>query len=182
MSKRYDCISDFIFYSRPTDLADVILVPGGSHKKLMEKAVELYKNGVSRYILPSGGSNKNLVNYNTEFDFLKEIATELDVPDSAILREDKATNTFENAAFSYRVLQENEIVCSRALIVCKAFHARRALLTYQYVFPKTIDFYVCPIDDRRGITKESWQSNQDFVDVVMDEVVKIGAYFKDKVL
>lgn len=179
---KFDCISDFIFYSRPTDSADVILVPGGSHKQLMEKAVELYRNGVSRYILPSGGANAKLLKHSTEFDFLKHVATESGVPESAILKEDKAGNTFENAEFSYQVLLENEIACARALIVCKAFHARRALLTYQYAFPRNVDFYVCPVVDRRGITKDSWQSNQDFVNIVMGEVIKIGTYFKDKVM
>lgn len=163
-------------------MADVILVPGGSHRQLMEKAVELYKKGVSRYILPSGGPNKKLLNHDSEFDFLKQVAIESGVPACAILKEDKARHTFENAAFSYKVLQENGITCTRAIIVCKAFHARRALLTYQYVFPKTVDFYVCPIVDTSGITKDSWQNNQDFVNIVMGEVMKIGDYFRDKII
>lgn len=182
MSNRYDCVSDFIFVERPTNCADVILIPGGSHKQLMEKAVELYLQGVSPYILPSGGYNKKILNFSTEFDFLKDIAINLGVPDYAILKEDMAKNTFENAEFSYKVLLQNAIAFSRVLIVCKAFHARRALLTYQYVFPENIEFYICPIVDTRGISKDTWQNNQDYINIVMAEVVKIGSYFKDKIL
>lgn len=76
------------------DSADVIIIPGGSHPQLMESAAELFHQGFAPYIFPSGGSTPSVK--TTEWEFLRSIGIKLGVPDSAILREDKATNTFEN--------------------------------------------------------------------------------------
>jgi len=66
--------------------------------------------------------------------------------------------------------------------VCKAYHSRRALLTYQSVFPSNINFYIALIIDKRGISNDNWFLNEDSISIVMNEVVKIGSYFEDKIL
>lgn len=52
MSYPFDCITDFIFVENEMFPCDIILIPGGSHPQLMEKAVELLENGMAKYILP----------------------------------------------------------------------------------------------------------------------------------
>jgi uncharacterized SAM-binding protein YcdF (DUF218 family) len=54
MNYPFDCISDLVFVKTEIQAADIILVPGGSHSELMEKASELYKQGLAPLILPSG--------------------------------------------------------------------------------------------------------------------------------
>ena len=68
-----------------------------------------------------------------------------------------------------------------AIDICKAYHSRRALLTYRSVFPLDINFCVSPVIDRRGISKGNWFLNEDSISIVMDEVVKIGTYFRDEI-
>ena len=65
--------------------------------------------------------------------------------------------------------------------MCKAYHSRRALLTYKSIFPSNINFYVVPIIDKKGISKENWFLNEDSIKIVMGEVTKIGKYFEDKI-
>lgn len=65
--------------------------------------------------------------------------------------------------------------------MCKAYHSRRVLLTYKSIFPSNINFYIAPIIDRRGISKENWFLNEDSIKIVMGEVMKIGTYFEDKI-
>lgn len=154
MTLPIDCISDFIFASTAIECSDVILIPGGSHPQLMQEAVRLYKCGFAPFILPSGAGNPNLLNHDSEWQFLRDIGVSLGVPEEAILKEDQATNTFENARYSYDVLTEKDISIKRAILVCKAFHARRALLTYKYYFPLEVEFLVAPVTDKRGITKK----------------------------
>ncbi|SDO23254.1 ADP-ribose pyrophosphatase YjhB, NUDIX family [Paenibacillus sp. yr247] len=43
----------------------------------------------------------------TEWEFLRNVGVSLGVPPEAILQEDKATNTFENARFSLKVLHQH---------------------------------------------------------------------------
>ena len=181
MGYPFDCISDFIFVEDLPQKADVILIPGESHPQLMVKAVELYQQGYAPYILPSGGGNLKLPAYESEWEFLEKIALGLNVPEKAILKENKAQNTFENAMFSSEVLLEMNLPVDKVILVCKAYHSRRALLTYQAIFPVKTCFFVTPVIDYRGISKSNWYTRQDYVSVVMREVRKIGQYFEDKI-
>lgn len=175
------CISDFIFAETEVEKADVILIPGASQSQLMERAAELYNKGYARYILPSGGTNKKLPDYETEWEFLKTVGIQHGVPENALLKEDKAQNTFQNAQFSWEVLQRCNIKAKKIILVCKAFHSRRALLTYKLFFPQDVIFYVSPIVDYRNISKDNWFLREEKIAVVMREVEKIGSYFKDKI-
>lgn len=182
MTYPFDCISEFIFVETEVEKSDVILIPGGSHPQLMERAVELYNNGLACYILPSGGFNSKLPNYESEWEYLKTIGTMLGVPEMAILKEDKAKHTFENAELSWKKIQSMNIDVKNVILVCKAFHSRRALLTYQSVFPSNVNFFVSPVVDMKGISKHTWFSNDEHINIVMGEVVKIGKYFEDKII
>lgn len=178
MRKGYESISEFIFMEDEIEKADVILVPGGSRKELILKAAELYKNGYGKYILPSGGFNIKITDFDSEHEFLKHEALKLGIPESAILKEDKAANTFENAKFSLEVLKSNNIEVKKAILVCKGFHSRRAYLTYKSIFPKSVKFIVQPLIYGENITKDNWFLSDDKINLVMGEVVKIGKYFK----
>lgn len=163
----------------PIEKADIILIPGGSRKELINRAVKLYKAGYADYILPSGGYNKKLLLYKTEYEFLKEEAIKQGVPENVILKEDRASNTFENAQFSYEVCKKNEIEVKKAILVCKNYHARRAYITYKINFPKNTEIIVQPIIDSEQITRENWMFTDDKRNRVLSEVVKIGKYFED---
>jgi uncharacterized SAM-binding protein YcdF (DUF218 family) len=101
----------------------------------------------------------------------------LGVPEEAILKEDQATNTFENVRFSWNILQQHAILPQKAILVCKSYHARRALLTYQVDFPRTTKFMICPVTDKRGITKNNWYLEEQSIRYVMGELTKVGQYF-----
>lgn len=164
-----------MFFETSIEPADVILIPGGSHPQLMERAAELYHRGLAPCILPSGGSTPKVK--TTEWEFLRDTGISLGIPDEAILKEDKATNTFENARFSWDVLQQEGIHPRKVILVCKSYHARRALLTYQIYFPKEATFFVSPVTDKTGITKDNWYLEEQKIKYVMNELAKVGQYF-----
>ncbi|WP_419883245.1 YdcF family protein [Peribacillus sp. B-H-3] len=177
--KPYDCITDFIFYETEIEKADLILIPGSRQKRLMEKAAFLYSEGYAPLILPSGGYQESLK--GTEWEFLRNIGVSLGVPQDVILKEDKARNTFENARYSWEVVKQHSLQLKKVILVTKAFHSRRALMTYQTVFPETIKFMVCTVPDYGNITKDNWHSEEKKIRVVMNEVVNIGNYFPDHI-
>ncbi|MFA6161205.1 MAG: YdcF family protein [Patescibacteria group bacterium] len=185
MNRPFDCITDFIFIENQPAKADIILVPGGLRPQLMDKAVELYNQGLAPYILPSGGIGPKLAkeieagvsNWKSEWEFLQNIALAHGVPEKAILKEDKALHTFDNASLSWQVVQENNIVVKKAILICKAHHARRALLTYQTAFSSEVEYIVCPIIDDRDVRKDNWFLDDAKIEMVMSEVVKVGQYF-----
>lgn len=171
----FDCMTEFIFVETPLEPADVILVPGGSVPELMEQAAALYHRGLAPYILPSGGANAKLE--TTEWEFLRQIGLALGVPESAIVREDQAGHTFQNAEFSWEALRHKGIRPRKAILCCKAFHARRALLSYRTVFPADVAFFVSPVVDKRNISRETWFRSEKGIELVTREIGKISSYF-----
>jgi uncharacterized SAM-binding protein YcdF (DUF218 family) len=165
MNYPFRCITDFIFVQTDIQPADIILVPGGSYPQQIKKAAELYNQGMAPYILPSGGYNVKI--NEVEWVYMRRIAKGLGVPEEAILKEDQAKNTFDNAIYSWEVIKSMKIDVKSVIMVCKSQHSRRALMTYQTAFPQEIKFMVTTVIDNRGISKENWFLKEE----------KIGRYF-----
>lgn len=104
----------------------------------MERAASLYKQGLAPYLLPSGGFKPHVG--TTEWNYLKNIGIKNGVPDEAILKEDKAQHTLENSRFSMEVLKKWGVHPKKVIIVCKAGHSQRALLSYKAEFSKEAGF------------------------------------------
>lgn len=184
-------VTSFIFMEDALLPCDIILIPGTSKSAITEKAAELYHAGFAPFILPSGRyssslghfASENIDNpryvghFATDFEYCKHILIKNGVPETAILCEDRATNSMENAAFSAQVINAAGIRVQRAIICCQAFHARRAFLSYACHFPDT-ELIVVPTATQ-GITKENWFKSEKGYRKVMGEVAKCGAYFKD---
>lgn len=177
-----DFITDFIFVKSNIQPCDVILVPGGSRPKLAQKAAELYHAGMAKYIIFSGHANFRIPNFPSEAEYLKTIAIENDVPSAHIFCDHAAQHTFQNAEFSLDILVKNNFALDKFMLVCKGFHSRRALLTYQHVFPNDTQFFVVTADDDDSCpSRNNWTTKPEYIDRVMSEVKKIGSYFSDKI-
>ncbi|MGL5085388.1 MAG: YdcF family protein [Clostridium sp.] len=186
-----DDITDFIFLEHKLRNADIIFIPGGSYAETAEKAATLFANGYSNLILPSGNcsitlgvfdgpkSKLNIYsnNYSTEWEFLNDVLIKNGVPTNSILEENKATYTYENALFSKEVTDRKDLNIQKAIICCKSFHARRAFMYYQLVYPNT-EFIICPVDID-NINKYNWFKSNSGIDIVMDELSKCGNQIKD---
>ena len=99
------------------------------------------------------------------------------VPDSALIGEDQATYTYENAIYSRKKLESLGIQIKKAILCCQAFHARRSLLYYKEQFPD-VEFLVCPVVTR-GISRENWYRTEQGIDTVLGEVERCGGQFHE---
>lgn len=115
--------------------------------------------------------------YETECDYLCDILRRCGVPERAILREDQATFTYENAIFSRKRAEELGLQIHRAILCCQAFHARRCLMYYQEQFPDT-EFLVCPVVTK-GISRGSWYQTRQGIDRVLGELERCGGQFHE---
>ena len=180
---------NFIFAENKPEKADIIFVPGNGYPQMAERAAELYKAGLSEWILPSGrysvvdgkfmGVQKKSDIYNgeyeTEWEFLRDVLIKNGIPEQKILREDHATFTYENAIYSRQVTDHAGLEIKKAILCSKSYHARRCLMYYQLLYPQT-KFYVVPVD-ADGITRENWRECEKGIEAVTGELSRIVKQF-----
>lgn len=188
-------ITEFIFIEDVPQKADIIFIPGGSWPETAEKAAHLWLNDYSMYILPSGkysvkrgmfpGSQtkKDIYDdvYKTEWEFLRSVLIKQGVKDSVILKEDEACEkgTYDNAFMSKEVTNNLGLSIKKAIICCKAFHARRCLMFYSWAYPD-VEFFVCPVETE-NINRDNWYNSENGIERVMGELYRCGAQFKEAI-
>ncbi len=189
MNTNIKAVGDFIFVEHIPEKADAIMVVGGSHPELGEKAAELWKDGYAPYIFIGGGvSIKSGVfpgsrskadvyskSYKTEYDFFTDVLLINGVPQGIILGENRSSYTRENALFAKQAAEEDHIYLKKVLLVCKAFHARRCLMFYQAAFPG-VEFLLTPISGY-NISKDNWYLTEYGVKRVLGELKRCGDQF-----
>lgn len=181
-------VTDFIFVEDAPAPADVILVPGSAHPEHVLRAAALYRGGYAPWMLPSGRYSIKTGrfagvpaayqgrfggDYETEWAYMRAILLAEGVPEYAVLREDQATFTWENAQLSRRALEEKGVAVRRAILCCRAFHARRALLYYQAAFPEA-ELRVCPARTP-GADRDDWFLTPAGRERVLGEVSRCGS-------
>ena len=182
-------ITNFIFVEDKPQKVDAIFLPGGSHPEQPEYAAELYREGYAKWLIPLGGvsvkrdkwpgvrSKADIYNgdYQSDCEFFTDVFVKNGVPATVIIGEDKSGHTRDNAFLTRKVVEKSGLDIKKALIVCKAFHARRCLMLYQMAFPNT-KFYVCPVVCM-GITKDNWHKTEQGIDRVLGELARCGNQF-----
>jgi len=186
-------ITSFIFVEDKPEKADIIFIPGGSWPEPSENAAKLWLDGYAPYILPSGKysmskgffpgamTNKDKYNgeYDTEWEFMKDVAMSYGVDESAIIKEDKAEWTKQNAFNSRKITDNYHLKIKKAIICCKSFHAKRCLMFYSSAYPEA-QFIVCPVDID-GISKNNWFKSESGIDKVMGELSRCGGQLKNAI-
>ncbi|WP_053983513.1 YdcF family protein [Niameybacter massiliensis] len=188
--KTIDDITNYIFLEHPLEKADIIFIPGGSYAELGEQAARLWCNGYAPFILPSGKyspsrgyfpgplskANEYNKSYTTEWAFFQDVLLQNGVSETAILREDLAEYTYQNAFKSKEVTDALGLQINKAILCCKSFHARRCYTYYQWAYPHTT-FIICPVDIQ-GISKDTWFQTEVGIDKVLGELARCGSQFK----
>jgi len=184
-------MTDFIFLADNPAPADIIFIPGNGHAGPSELAAQLHRKGYAPRILPSGryaigtdgfcgqksGAREYIGRFDTEWAFMRHVLIENGVPESAILREDEATYTYQNAIYSRRRTDSEALVIRRAIICCMPVHARRARMYYETLFPEA-QLLVCPAKGVQ-ITRDNWMHEPEGIDAVLGEMERCGSQFHD---
>lgn len=110
--------------------------------------VQLYKKGLIKKILISGGSGRIATTEEPEADKFKRAMVLMGVPESDILLENQTRNTYESARAVKPMLDALQISSTDCLLITSAFHMRRSLACYHKAdlrpHPFTTDFYTHP--------------------------------------
>ncbi len=97
---------------------------GGGYQERVREAVDLYQAGYAPRMIFSSGYEFAF----REAEVMRSLAMSQGVPASAILLETRASSTYENVLFVYKLLEEFD--SKTILLVSSPYHMRRALLTW----------------------------------------------------
>jgi uncharacterized SAM-binding protein YcdF (DUF218 family) len=92
--------------------------------RLMQ-AIQLYKKGVVKKIVFTGGDATILQDNVKEADVIKQYLIDIGIPVEDLIFENESRNTHENATFVYKLIKPK--TTDKILIITSAFHMRRSL-------------------------------------------------------
>ncbi len=110
--------------------------------------VQLYKLGLVKNILVSGGSGRLLDVGHVEAEEIRDAMLLMGVPDSIIQVETESKNTHESAVAVAKIFSNNSIDSEKAVLITSAFHLRRSRMCFENEgIPMkgfSVDFYSHP--------------------------------------
>ncbi len=128
---------DYHHMNQQLQPSDCILALGSHDLRVAHRAAELYLQGWAPLLAVSGGLG-NLTQHLwtvSEADQFAAIALRAGVPASAILVENKSTNTGENILFSQQLLAERGLNPATFIVVQKPYMERRSYATFAKQWP-----------------------------------------------
>ena len=109
-------------------------------------AARLYHAGKAGRLILSGGGVEWRGDWIAEAEGMRRLLSDLGVPESALIIENRSRSTRENALFSAELM--HRLGLERVLLVTSALHMARALATFRAVgvaaIPAPTDFEVMP--------------------------------------
>ena len=117
-------------YLSPADVlnkADVIVVVSGDSDR-MKHAVDLYKQGFAHKLILSGAAKKG---FTSNALAMQLEASRSGIPNEAIILEERANDTYENALFTKEIIKSQGI--KSLILVSSPYHQRRVYETFSYV-------------------------------------------------
>lgn len=139
----------------------------GSHDlRVAERGVELYLQGWAPILIFSGGVGRLTKGHwkTSEADQFAKIAQNQGVPKSAILIENKSSNTGENFLLTQKLLNESDLNPQSFIVVHKPYMERRSYATFKKYFPEKKIVVTSP-----QLSFYDYPSKQ----ITMDEVINI---------
>lgn len=117
--------------------------PSPGLQERLDGGVRLYKQGLVKAIIVSGGLDTNGATVS-EAEGMKRYLLQQGIPEEAVVPEDQARNTLQNVAFSRRLMEERGWI--RAIVVTHTYHGARALEMARAAGLADVQLY--PVDSR----------------------------------
>lgn len=154
--------------------SDFILVFGSGDLGRVEKAVELYNNGVAGKIVITGGQPHYQSESLPEAVVFSRHAIKLGIPKDRILIEPNSINFADNAKTVFNTLDLFNMPYKKITTVTAWFSHRRIWCHLMKLSPDNTVFYrVNTVIDTGRLSKSEWFTNELGVSVVFNEFVKM---------
>ena len=131
-------IWDYLRLGQKPEKCDCIVGFGNFNVNIARRAAELYHQGYADKILFTGGLGRNTLGMLPEPEAVRfaKVAMECGVPESALILEDKSTNTAENIRFTHDLLCKLGLPHDHLLGVHQPFMERRIKAAFGVYWPE----------------------------------------------
>lgn len=168
------------YYLSPSNsltYADAIVVVSGDTDRLPH-AISLYKRGISPTLILSGATRESS---RSNARIMESQATKEGIPKKAIILEEKATNTYENALYTKDIIPSKGF--KKLILVTSPYHQRRTYETFKHVLNgHDVVLLNSPATSSSWRTDNWWVSEKN-MRLTKEEIMKIfwikirGEYF-----
>lgn len=176
-AQQIKAITEYMFLPDNPIKADATIVLGQTlWQRPLQKAVEIYRAGLSGTLIFTGGFNPKLVGY--EALEMQKAWLQMGYPPDKVLIDTKATNTMENILNAKKLLEESGLYKTGMLInlISINWHMRRALETIRHVFSgHNLQIGVVNYPSKY-CEPHTWHQNVQGARLVQTEMAKIKAY------
>lgn len=159
------------FYLSPQDKLEradaIVVVSGGQTRTRAERGIELYKQGWAPKLIFSGAA---LDNGPSNAHEMRLQALRAGVPDDAILSDEDARTTYQNAENTKRFV--DDLRARTVILVTSPYHQRRAMMTFERVYGADYTFVNQSSFDNRW-SKAAWWATPFGVYITGSELVKV---------
>ena len=159
--------------------SDCIFVLGSNDIRVAQRGAELYLAGFAPLLIFSGAVGKLTEGKFdcSEAQHFANIAMQMGVPASAILIEDKATNTGENISLTMALLEKKGITLNSYIVVQKPFMERRAYAVFKKYLPNPALLITSPQISFQDYPNEAL-SRDDILNTMVGDLQRIREYPK----
>jgi len=168
---------DYHHLHHQLEKADCILALGSHDLRVANRAADLWLEGMAPLIVFSGGLGNLTLGMWTEpeADQFAGIAINMGVPESAILVENRSTNTGENIHFTQKLLEEKGLDLQRFIVVQKPYMERRTYATVKKIWPAKDIMVTSPLLDFDSYPMEGI-STEHFIHIMVGDLQRIKIY------
>ncbi|QUL53897.1 YdcF family protein [Paenibacillus tritici] len=158
------CAGRFLPLSQSPRPADAIIVLSGGGGRV-EQGVQLFEQGYAPQLLLS-----NAKEGAGPAGDMRETALSLGIPEDAILAEDAAQSTYQNAQFTLPIMQQQGF--KSAIVVSSDFHMRRVKFIFDHVY-KNSGIELTYIGADSGYNAKTWWSDRYSRETIFNEYTKM---------
>lgn len=150
--------------STSIEKADVIVLLGGGDEGRVRHAGELYTDGYADYVFITSA-------HASEVDYQHLNTEEYGIPDEAIIYDIDANSTYEDATFTFNLMEEEGF--ESAIIVTSDYHIKRARMIFDRVNPNDYTLYFSGAQSEDG---EWWYESDRWHILWWSEFIKYWGY------
>lgn len=161
--------------------SDCIVGFGCINDTIPVRCAQLYREGWAPRVLFTGGLGRNTLGRwtQTEAERFAAIAVREGVPETAILLEDRSTNSAENILFTREKLERAGLARGRLICVHKPFMTRRLYAAMKVYWPEADAIYTSPqitLEEHIRNSMDQGLTEQSAIDIIVGDFQRMEVY------